>query len=208
MKAAEDWLKAAADELRAARLRRSRKPAGDLGPPAAEPNVSLGGSSSRQGTQSGRTFDVTVDGVEGAALGVMSQGELHALALCLFLPRATLAESPFRFIVIDDPVQSMDPARVDGLARVLARRGRIASGRRLHARRPAAGGGSASRLAATSSRSRGAPARWSSVRRALDPSSGYLDDARTLVADTELPETRRAADRARLLPQRAGGGLR
>ena len=41
----------------------------------------------------------------------MSQGELHALALSLFVPRATLAESPFRFVVIDDPVQSMDPAR-------------------------------------------------------------------------------------------------
>jgi hypothetical protein len=64
-------------------------------------------------------LDVTVDGVEGAALGVMSQGELHSLALSLFVPRATLPESPFRFIVIDDPVQSMDPARVDGLARVL-----------------------------------------------------------------------------------------
>jgi wobble nucleotide-excising tRNase len=51
---------------------------------------------------------VTVDGVEGAALGVMSQGELHAMALSLFLPRATLPESPFRFVVIDDPVQSMD----------------------------------------------------------------------------------------------------
>jgi hypothetical protein len=49
----------------------------------------------------------------------MSQGELHCLALSLFIPRATLPESPFRFIVIDDPVQSMDPARVDGLARVL-----------------------------------------------------------------------------------------
>jgi len=49
----------------------------------------------------------------------MSQGELHSLALSLFIPRATLPASPFRFIVIDDPVQSMDPARVDGLARVL-----------------------------------------------------------------------------------------
>ena len=65
-------------------------------------------------------LEVTVDGVEGAALGVMSQGELHALALSLFVPRATLPESPFRFIVVDDPVQSMDPARVDGLARVVA----------------------------------------------------------------------------------------
>ena len=62
---------------------------------------------------------VTVDGQEGAALGVMSQGELHSLALSLFIPRATLPESPFRFVVIDDPVQSMDPARVDGLPRVL-----------------------------------------------------------------------------------------
>jgi wobble nucleotide-excising tRNase len=53
--------------------------------------------------------DVTIDGVEGAALGVMSQGELHAIALSLFLPRATMPESPFRFVVIDDPVQSMDP---------------------------------------------------------------------------------------------------
>jgi len=29
-------------------------------------------------------------------------------------------DSPFRFLVIDDPVQSMDPAKVDGLARVLS----------------------------------------------------------------------------------------
>jgi recombinational DNA repair ATPase RecF len=64
-------------------------------------------------------LEVTVDGTRGAALGVMSQGELHSLALSLFLPRATLETSPFRFVFIDDPVQSMDPARVDGLARVL-----------------------------------------------------------------------------------------
>ena len=92
---------------------------------------------------------MTVDGVPGAALGVMSQGELHSLALSLFLPRATLSESPFRFVVIDDPVQSMDPARVDGLAR-LARRslgegGRVrrdgahATGDRVHPRRAATG---------------------------------------------------------------------
>jgi recombinational DNA repair ATPase RecF len=70
-------------------------------------------------TQRKVELSVTVDGVDGVALGVMSQGELHALALSLFIPRATLSESPFRFIVIDDPVQSMDPSRVDGLARVL-----------------------------------------------------------------------------------------
>lgn len=74
-----------------------------------------------EGTRTRRrvVLSVTVDGVEGAALGVMSQGELTSLALSLFLPRATLPESPFRFVVIDDPVQSMDPAKVDGLARVL-----------------------------------------------------------------------------------------
>jgi hypothetical protein len=32
-----------------------------------------------------------------------------------------MPESPFRFVVIDDPVQAMDPAKVAGLAMVLAR---------------------------------------------------------------------------------------
>ena len=64
-------------------------------------------------------MDVTVDGDRGVALGVMSQGELNALALSLFVPRVRFDESPFRFAVLDDPVQAMDPVRVDGLARVL-----------------------------------------------------------------------------------------
>jgi ABC-type transport system involved in cytochrome c biogenesis ATPase subunit len=72
------------------------------------------------GTMRKVVLDVTVDGTAGAALSVMSQGELHALALSLFLPRATVDESPFRFMVIDDPVQAMDTAKVEGLARVLA----------------------------------------------------------------------------------------
>jgi hypothetical protein len=62
-------------------------------------------------------LDVTVDGV-GRRPRRDEPGR-HSLALSLFVPRATLPESPFRFIVIDDPVQSMDPAQVDGLARVL-----------------------------------------------------------------------------------------
>ncbi len=65
-------------------------------------------------------FDVTVDGAQSSAFGVMSQGELSSLAVSVFLPRASLPETPFGFMVIDDPVQSMDPAKVDGLARVLA----------------------------------------------------------------------------------------
>ena len=86
-----------------------------------ESNVRLG-DIRLVGTGNTRRVDlrVDVDGVPGAALGVMSQGELHSLALALFLPRATMPESPFRFLVIDDPVQSMDPAKVYGLAQVLA----------------------------------------------------------------------------------------
>ena len=84
-------------------------------------NVDLGGIELEGTAQRRRvTLRVTVDGTPAEALGVMSQGELHALALSLFLPRATLPESPFRFLWIDDPVQSMDPARVEGLARALA----------------------------------------------------------------------------------------
>ncbi len=64
-------------------------------------------------------LDVRIDGSDSSALAVMSQGELNALSLSIFLPRATLPESPFRFLVIDDPVQAMDPSKVDGLARVL-----------------------------------------------------------------------------------------
>lgn len=123
LKSAEQWLKQASDEIRNQRFK----------PIAVEVNanweqlrqqssvdlqhVGLEGS----GTRRRVALDVAVDGIPGVALGVMSQGELHSLALSLFLPRATLTESPFRFVVIDDPVQSMDPARVDGLARVLER---------------------------------------------------------------------------------------
>ena len=64
-------------------------------------------------------MNVTVDGDRSAALGVMSQGELHALALSLFIPRVKFEDSPFGFAILDDPVQAMDPVRVDGLARVL-----------------------------------------------------------------------------------------
>jgi hypothetical protein len=37
----------------------------------------------------------------------------------LLLHRATQRESPFRFLCIDDPVQAMDPSKVEGRARVL-----------------------------------------------------------------------------------------
>ncbi|MGK5441416.1 AAA family ATPase [Micromonospora sp. URMC 105] len=87
-----------------------------------ESNVELG-AMTLAGTNTRRrvVFPVSVDGADnGTALGVMSQGEMQALGLATFLPRSCAPESPFRFIVVDDPVQSMDPSKVDGLARVLA----------------------------------------------------------------------------------------
>ncbi|MDT3439009.1 AAA family ATPase [Pseudofrankia sp. BMG5.37] len=98
-----------AEQLREIWTRLRQESNVDLGP------ISLEGTSTRRRLR----IDATVDGVGGEALGVMSQGELHALGLAMFLPRATRPESPFRFVVIDDPVQAMDPAKVDGLAQVL-----------------------------------------------------------------------------------------
>lgn len=61
----------------------------------------------------------SVDGHDTQALSVMSQGEQNAVALALFLPRATSVKSPFRFVVLDDPIQAMDPAKIDGFVRIL-----------------------------------------------------------------------------------------
>ena len=121
IRAAESWVKAVEEDVRAERFR-----------PVAErtrrfwemmrqsSSVSLE-KIALMGTAKQRHLDiaVTIDGEGSVALGVMSQGELNTLSLSLFLARATLPESPFRFLVIDDPVQAMDPARVDGLANVL-----------------------------------------------------------------------------------------
>jgi recombinational DNA repair ATPase RecF len=121
LQAAIGWLKNATDDIRNQRL-------APLGVQARaiwallrqESNVDLG-AIRLSGSGNRRQVDVkvTVDGTASAALGVMSQGEVNALALSIFLPRATVAASPFRFLVIDDPVQAMDPAKVEGLARVL-----------------------------------------------------------------------------------------
>lgn len=67
---------------------------------------------------------VTVDDKEAPALGVLSQGELNAMTLSLFLPRVLMPATPFGFVIVDDPVQAMDEVRVDGLAHVLTEVGR------------------------------------------------------------------------------------
>ncbi len=187
---AEDWLKATAGSLRDERL----APFADASQRVwqqlrQQSNVELGpvrleGSATRRRV----AMDVSIDGTDGGtALGVMSQGELHALALSLFLPRATVEHSPFRFVLIDDPVQAMDPAKVDGLARVLSE---VARQRQVvvftHDDRLA----EAIRrldLPATvwevQRRERSAV----ELRRSDDPVSRYLDDARAIAATPELP---------------------
>ncbi|WP_433287802.1 AAA family ATPase [Pseudonocardia sp. CA-142604] len=122
LRKAETWLKAAASNLSNERMKpfaaKSQQIWRQL---RQESNVDLGGITlAGSGNQRKVLLDVTVDGTDTAALSVMSQGELHAMGLSLFLPRATRDESPFRFLLIDDPVQAMDPAKVDGLARVLS----------------------------------------------------------------------------------------
>ncbi|WP_405713002.1 AAA family ATPase [Streptomyces xanthophaeus] len=123
VRAARKWLKEVCAELREERLRpfedHSQRIWEEL---RQQSNVDLRSvrlTGSEKAAVRKLVMDVSVDGTEAAALGVMSQGELHSLALSLFLPRAAAPDSPFGFVVIDDPVQSMDPAKVHGLAKVL-----------------------------------------------------------------------------------------
>ena len=116
------WLQGLAQRVRQARMERFAEAAtGVWRDLRQESNVSLesiklAGTNTRREVRLG----LTVDGAPGPQ-AVLSQGELAAVGLALFLPRSTSEDSPFRFVIIDDPVQSMDPSKVDGLARTLAR---------------------------------------------------------------------------------------
>lgn len=151
-----------------------------------ESNVEIG-ELALEGTATHRRvrIDSLVDGTPAEGLAVLSQGELHALALSLFLPRATMAESPFRFLVLDDPVQAMDPAKVDGLVDllrgmasthqvvVLSHDDRLADAVRR------------SDLAATILEVTRGEASQVSVAPSTDPARRYLDDAFALVKEWE-----------------------
>lgn len=119
--AAKKWVTANATVLRNQRM----QPIGDRAREIwsqlrQESNVDIS-SITLQGQRTHRkaVLEGSVDGRPAAALTVMSQGELHALALALFIPRAAAQASPFRFIVLDDPIQAMDPAKIDGFISVL-----------------------------------------------------------------------------------------
>jgi ABC-type hemin transport system ATPase subunit len=118
---ARTWLRPIIDELREERLRPFAHQSQEVWQRLCEHSSVTLGSVTLAGTPGrGRVvLDVSVDDRSAPAYSVMSQGELHSRALSLFLPRATHPASPFGFLVIDDPVQSMDPDKVEGLARVL-----------------------------------------------------------------------------------------
>ncbi len=121
--AAETWVNSLSDEFRAKRLAPIRTAVesvwNDL---RCDSNITLSNFElDGRGTRRRVNLELSVDDTPAPTLGVLSQGEMHALALSMFLPRAALDESPFRFLVIDDPVQAMDPSKVDGLARQLAK---------------------------------------------------------------------------------------
>lgn len=194
LKAAIEWIRATTTELRNERFAPiAAEVRATWGLLRQQSNVSidelvLTGAGNRRKVD----LKVTVDDVEGAALAVMSQGELHAMALSLFLPRASLPESPFGFVVIDDPVQSMDAARVDGLARALAA---VAETRQVivftHDERLP----QAARLLRLPARvlevTRGAGSAVT-IRNRSTPAEDYLDDARAILHTEGFPvEARR-----------------
>ena len=121
LKAAEKWLKEVEAELREQRFTPiSDKAQAVWNELRQESSVELAQIQlTGTATQRRVKLDVSIDGNDANALGVMSQGELNALSLSLFIPRLAHEDSPFGFVVIDDPVQAMDPFKVDGLAIVL-----------------------------------------------------------------------------------------
>mgnify|MGYP000927473301 CR=1 FL=1 len=131
----------------------------------------------------------SVDGHPAKARGVLSQGELHAVALSMFIPRAMQADSPFGFLMIDDPVQALDHSKVDGLAEVLSQ---------LAAERQVVVFTHDDRLPEAAARL-GLPAEVLQVHRdtgskvsvtvCSDPVKRALDDAWSLAKDDEAPAT-------------------
>ncbi|WP_237113539.1 AAA family ATPase [Mycobacteroides abscessus] len=188
--AAVKWLRTNAETLRARRLApmvdQSRAIWGRM---RHESNVDLG-SITLEGSATRRraVVDASVDGAPAGALSVMSQGELHALALALFIPRATTPASPFRFLVLDDPIQAMDPAKIGGFLDVLVE---LAKTRQVIVfshddRLPAA------------IRARSVPAQLLEVRREQgsrvrwtesdSPANRYISDAMALVLDERMDD--------------------
>ncbi|MFM8857476.1 MAG: AAA family ATPase [Actinomycetota bacterium] len=193
------WLQDNAGELRNERIEpladQAKKIWAEL---RQESNVDLG-AIRLEGQKTTRrvALRAAVDGAETEAFGVMSQGELQALALAVFIPRATSPDSPFRFLVLDDPIQAMDPSKIEGFLQVLTE---LASDRQVIVlshddRLPAA-----IRVSRTKARilevTRG-PNSAVHVAESSDPATRLLDDAFAIAADSAVPDDikRRAVPR-------------
>ncbi|MFE6551722.1 AAA family ATPase [Streptomyces sp. NPDC057746] len=195
IKKARAWLKALTSELREQRMEgfagHSQRIWQRL---RQESNIDLK-TVSLQGSEKAvvrkLVMDVSVDGENASALSVMSQGEQHSLALSLFLPRAANVDSPFGFVVIDDPVQSMDPAKVNGLAQVLHELGEH---RQVvvftHDTRLQRAFTSQELPVAVFEVERGESSKVK-VRSVTDPVRQAIDDARALASTADLPEAAR-----------------
>ena len=192
---AQKWLQRNTGELRNQRIAPLAQKAKDIWAALRqESNVDLG-AIRLEGQKTSRrvVLEADVDGAESEAFGVMSQGELQALALAIFIPRATSSESPFRFLVLDDPIQAMDPSKIDGFLEVLTS---LAKDRQVlvftHD----------DRLPAAIRRSR-APARIIEVTRGANstvtmtessrPATRLLDDAFAIAVDEAVPDDIKSA---------------
>lgn len=188
---AQKWLQDNAHDLRNQRIAPLAEQARDIWSTLRqESNVELG-KIRLDGRNTSRrvVLEAAVDGSGTEAFGVMSQGELQALALAIFIPRATSPASPFRFIVFDDPIQAMDPSKIDGFLQVMTT---LAKDRQVIVLTHD------DRLPAAIRRS-GAPARIVEVTRALNstvtitessrPATRLLDDAFAIAVDDGVPET-------------------
>ena len=202
LKLAEDalkWLRDNAGELRNERIEpladQARQIWAEL---RQESNVDLGAIRLEgQNTSRRVTLQAAVDGTQTEAFGVMSQGELQALALAIFIPRATSPASPFRFMVLDDPIQAMDPSKIDGFLKVLSE---LAKDRQVIVlthddRLPAA-----IRVSRTEARIVEVTREANSavhVTESSDPATRLLEDAFAIAADDAVP----ADIKARAIPR-------
>lgn len=183
------WLQANAGELRNQRIGPLADQAREIWSTLRqESNVGLG-KIRLEGQKTSRRviLEAAVDGSDTEAFGVMSQGELQALALAIFIPRATSPQSPFRFLVLDDPIQAMDPSKIEGFLQVLTE---------LAADRQVIVFTHDDRLPAAIRRS-SAPARIIAVTRGAEsavtvaeasrPATRLLEDAYVIAADDAVP---------------------
>ncbi|MEV0132906.1 AAA family ATPase [Dactylosporangium sp. NPDC050688] len=93
---------------------------------SADSDLTVSGLRLAGGTRAAKKIeiDILLSGipVEAGAdtMAVLSTGQRNALTLATYFPRAAQDHSPFRFLLLDDPVQAFDPWRVRYLARLIA----------------------------------------------------------------------------------------